>query len=139
MHFVAGNPVRPALTSARYSLCRRKISSLRSGLLLRPRPLTATPSGHWGPIPQYLHAVCKSPPYQAAQYFWRIFRSQMGLSMVSRPWLRRGKSRSKAIILEAFWAFYPFLFLGVTKVPGMISIMIYVCIDEFAILVTNLG
>ena len=80
MHFVAGNPVRPALTSARYSLCLRRISSLRSGRFLKPRPLTATPSGHCGPIPQYLQAVCKSPPYQASQYFCLVSSLQIGFS-----------------------------------------------------------
>ena len=80
MHFVAGNSVRPALTSARYSLCLCRISSLRSGCLLKPRPLTATPSGHWKPIPQYLQAVCESPPYQASQYFCLVSSLQIGFS-----------------------------------------------------------
>ena len=50
MQFVAGRPVSPALTSALYSLCLRRISFLRSGRFFKPRPLGDTPLGHWGPI-----------------------------------------------------------------------------------------
>ena len=96
MHLEAGNPVLPARTSARYSLCLRRISSMRSGLFLMPRPLGSTPCGHCGPIPQYLQPVCKSPPNHAWQYLSWISRLQMGFSTTSaasKPWLNSGSSK----------------------------------------------
>ncbi len=59
MHFVAGKLVWPARTAARYSLCRFRISSMRSGRFLRPRPVGCTPWGQWGPTPQYRHPARK--------------------------------------------------------------------------------
>lgn len=110
MHLVAGRLVCPARTSARYSLCLRRISCIRSGLVLRPRPLGATPLGHWGPIPQYLHPVCKSPPYHASQYLFRRLTSHIGLSTSStastaastRPWLSSGRRTSSKCVIRGF-------------------------------------
>ena len=50
-----------------------------SGGFLRPRP-EGSVVGHWGPRPQNLQPVCRSPPYQASQYFDRRSSSQIGVS-----------------------------------------------------------
>jgi hypothetical protein len=36
--------------------------------------------GHWGPTPQYLHPVCRSPPYHESQYLDRIVSSHIGVT-----------------------------------------------------------
>ena len=110
-HFDAGKFDAPDLTTARYSLWRLKISSLKSGRFFRPRP-EGSCDGHWGPTPQYLQPVCRSPPYQASQYFVLNCSSQIGVSTtdvcVDKPSQRSGSMRSNKWsprVLLTLWHF----------------------------------
>lgn len=118
-HLVVGRLVRPDRTCSRYRLCRDRISWIRSDRPFRPRPEGDRRPGHWGPMPQCLHAVWASPPNQAAQYLVCNWTSQRGIwtgsSSPCRPWHSSGRITKMSSGILAFM----FLDPGVLKAQSL--------------------